>query len=72
MLAMVIDILHPFTIVNHDELATKTCQPNLSMAALHRDNSVATGAFTVEADREVVTKLAQVALDSNLAATAIG
>lgn len=42
------------------------------MAALHRDNSVATGAFTVEADREVVTKLAQVALDSNLAATAIG
>ena len=31
-----------------------------------RDNCVATGAFTVEADREVVTNLAQMAVDSAL------
>ena len=31
-----------------------------------RDNCVATGAFTVEADRAVVTNLAQTAIDSAL------
>ena len=40
------------------------CVPKGTNGATSRDNCVATGAFTVEADREVVTNLAQTAVDS--------
>ena len=41
-------------------------RPSGALSVLSRENTIASGAFTVEADRSVVAQLGQVALDSKI------